>query len=509
MAGSVTISKLNYMLTVDSSNLDKGLQLSRKEVTAMGRQMRALQTPMEKYETRLHKAKNLTKLGADGQRLYNRAIADAADKLKKEERAAWRATKTYKNLQRAKMAVAGVAVGLVTATVASVKRDLEQIDKLAKTSAKLGVDMEQLTGIQFVAAQTSGIAPEQTAKGLEKMVRRTAEAAVGLGEAQSSLKELGLDAKDLITLKPDEMFKRIADKMQTIPNSADKLRLATKIFDDESAGLYTTLQMGADALDANIARGKQLGQTISAIDARKAEQVNDAMLEFQTVWTAFSREFTLSIGPSLTSLIKEITNAMSDMRGKQESGGRQGNLSYGMDLMSGAFRAYNSFEYGKSGLPQIGDIFRAMDSIQHERNVEEAKRRGQDMIAAANAKREKEKTAAEKAAADVQVDATKEFMKLIPSIRFRSSNPGEMGGIAQWMFGGSTPAAKKGGSRGVDVMSSIAGGSAEAFRIEYKRQAKQDKALQEASRTADNTESMVDLFGDFIDRFEIEPSNIS
>jgi hypothetical protein len=308
---ATTISRLNYMLTVDASGLDKGLVASRKELNQFRRDMRKLQTPMEKYETQLAKAKPLLKLGAEGQELYNRKIRAAADALKREQKAAWQATKTYKVLRRAKQAVIGLGVGLGFGAVAVLKRQFEEVDKLAKASARLNIELEELTALQFAAATTSGLANDQTLKGLEKMVRRVSEAAAGTGEAKASLEELGLEAEKLTLLKPDEMFLRIADRMQLVADKGSKLRLATKIFDDESAGIFTLLEKGAADIGKMTDRAKELGMTINSLDAAKVEAANDAMTEMTTALTAFAREWTTNVAPAVTSLVKELTNGMN------------------------------------------------------------------------------------------------------------------------------------------------------------------------------------------------------
>ena len=76
------------------------------------------------------------------------------------------------------------------------------VDELGKVSDKLGISTERLAGLQH-AAELTGNSTRNLNLGLQRMVRRVAEAAEGTGEAQNALAELGLDAKELAQLSPD------------------------------------------------------------------------------------------------------------------------------------------------------------------------------------------------------------------------------------------------------------------------------------------------------------------
>lgn len=77
----VTISELVHKLTLDGKDFDKNAIASRKEISHAKRALRELRDPMEQYEHDLDKAAGLLKFGADGQELYNRAVAKAKKRL--------------------------------------------------------------------------------------------------------------------------------------------------------------------------------------------------------------------------------------------------------------------------------------------------------------------------------------------------------------------------------------------------------------------------------------------
>ena len=81
------------------------------------------------------------------------------------------------------------AVGAVSLVVA---RYTTMLDKIGKTSEKLGIDPLFLQKLRFAAEQT-GVKVEALDMGLQRFIRRTAEAARGTGEAKQALADLGIE----------------------------------------------------------------------------------------------------------------------------------------------------------------------------------------------------------------------------------------------------------------------------------------------------------------------------
>lgn len=303
---AITISSLSYQLLVDSSKLEEGLVASRKEINQAKRAMRGLETPMEKYQRDLKQAESLLKFGAQGQELYNRKLEQMKKRLDDETLAAKKQTQSYKMLQRAKMAAAGVAIGAVYAAGRQMASDFKELDNLAKTSARLNIQTERLVGIQLAVSRASGLSSDQVSKGLEKMLRRTSEAAKGLGEAQGALQELNLDARALVKLAPDEMFRRIGAGIAGVKNQSDKLRIATKIFDDEQAGIFTTFDKGAGYLEEMEKRAKDLGLAVSSIDLMQIETTNDAINDLTSSMDGLGRSIALELSPKIRQAVYEL-----------------------------------------------------------------------------------------------------------------------------------------------------------------------------------------------------------
>ncbi len=200
--------------------------------------------------------------------------------------------------------LAGAAAGFLALKkiVGSIASEFANIDKLAKTTAKLGVSsIAALQGLRFAAQQT-GADTNTLDMGLQRMTRRVAQAAQGGGEAVKALDELGLSAQGLNNMAPDEQFKAIADAMKEIKNPADQVRLTFALFDSEGVNLVNLLREGSGGVQSLVGEFDELGGAITAIDAAKVEQSNDAWNRVKTAVSGVVRMFTVHLAPVLTNI---------------------------------------------------------------------------------------------------------------------------------------------------------------------------------------------------------------
>ena len=133
------------------------------------------------YEKQMKKARNANKkTGASGAKMGSAFKAAAAPLI---------------GFATAALSVAK-AVSVFKSTAAA-------LDKLAKTSAKLGMSAQQLKQLEY-SAQKAGISTDTFAMATQRMVRRVQEASLGTGEAVKALKDLGLNAQKLSMQGPSE-----------------------------------------------------------------------------------------------------------------------------------------------------------------------------------------------------------------------------------------------------------------------------------------------------------------
>ena len=155
-----------------------------------------------------------------------RAFVELATKSKlgkglARARAQLKAFAGFARAQGARIAGFGMGIGAMIATplIAASKHFATVGDKLHKMSARTGVSASALSELGH-AAELSGASVDQLGSGLFRMRRRVANAASATGPAVRALKELGINAKDLNKMKPEDQFTLLADKLSKIDDQS-------------------------------------------------------------------------------------------------------------------------------------------------------------------------------------------------------------------------------------------------------------------------------------------------
>jgi hypothetical protein len=122
-------------------------------------------------------------------------------------------------------------------------------DELGKLSQRLGVDLESLQELGFVA-ELNGASIDQMNSSLQNLNRVASEAARGVGEGVETFGLLGvsvLDTQGKIKTA-DELFLNISDSILSLGTQAEKLDLSQKLGIDENVLLL--LQSGSEEINA-------------------------------------------------------------------------------------------------------------------------------------------------------------------------------------------------------------------------------------------------------------------
>jgi len=222
------------------------------------------------------------------------------------------AAKVTKGVAKIGLAAAGAA----TALAALVKVNVDFMDKLGKTSSKLGIEVEFLQSMRFAAEQT-GVKVEALDMGLQRFIRRAAEAARGTGESKRAFEQLGIQLTDTNgNLRPvrDVLFE-VADGIQNTTSSAEKVRLAFKFFDSEGVSLVNTLKDGSKGMKEFEQQAENLGIIISSQTIKKAEKFADSINIVKKQIMAISANIASGFIPILQNMSKKLTDFLVKMKG--------------------------------------------------------------------------------------------------------------------------------------------------------------------------------------------------
>ena len=229
--------------------------------------------------------------------------------------------KAFGGITKGLKAVAGAALNLKTAFVGVagaagigllIKSSLDATDALAKTATRIGTTTEALSRLHF-AADISGVSTETLNMAMQRFTRRTAEAARGTGEAKDAIRELGLNANNLLQLDLDEQMIKLADAFGDVESDADKVRLAMKLFDSEGVALVQTLSAGSAGLRAMFDEAELLGAVMSTDAAKGVQDTKDEMARLGAVMSGLVAQFTAALAPAIGGFTKKITEMMKEV----------------------------------------------------------------------------------------------------------------------------------------------------------------------------------------------------
>jgi hypothetical protein len=209
--------------------------------------------------------------------------------------------------------------GAVIATVAAgamvlfIKQSMATLDVLAKTSARLDIAADKLRGFERIAELT-GSQIKTLHKGLLNMAKGIAEAAEGTGEAKDAFEALGLDAAKLIAMKPDEIFLRISDALEKIPNRIQKIGIMSDIFTLRGVTLLNMMELGSVKLREMLADSVRLSGSFSRWDLTKIEDANDAFSDMKRALRSIADRMAIDVSPGIRKMSELTTDFIIDLR---------------------------------------------------------------------------------------------------------------------------------------------------------------------------------------------------
>lgn len=205
-------------------------------------------------------------------------------------------------------AVAGAAVagaGYAMFRVAKEAADLG--DAAFKTSQKIGMEIEALQEVSW-AAKLAGIEQAELNTGLRMLNVNMTEAARGSKEYLRYFQMIGLGAKQLRTMKMDEVLLHAADAFSKMEDGAEKTAIAVRIFGRSGASMIPLLNAGRSGFEAAAEEARRLGIIIDEETAKKSEIFNDNLTRLEHAFQGIR----ITIGNAIIPMFNELTLQFSE-----------------------------------------------------------------------------------------------------------------------------------------------------------------------------------------------------
>ena len=211
---------------------------------------------------------------------------------------------TKKALKAGAVAVAGLAAGLIALT----KKTAENANQFLNNSRIVGLCIEAYQELDYVM-RMNGV--ENGKYMLNRLNRSIIDVKNDTGKLTSFLKEYDEELlSNLKTVEDNEQaFMLLMDAINRAPNEFAKAELAMKAFGMNGAQMALVAGQGAEGINELREQARQLG-VISAENAQRAAEFNDAMYRLRAAAKGISQELTSQLLPALTNIVIRITNAI-------------------------------------------------------------------------------------------------------------------------------------------------------------------------------------------------------
>ncbi|MFN9374723.1 MAG: phage tail tape measure protein [Planctomycetaceae bacterium] len=218
---------------------------------------------------------------------------------------------SFSGVGRQLLMVSGVfSAGGVAGIAATAKAFGDMGGTLVDLSARTGVSVEALSGLEFAASQT-GAELGTIEIGLKKMQDTLVQAAAGSQSAQTALARLGVSVAELAQLTPDQQFSRIAEAISRVRNPALRTAFALDIFGKSGTQLLPLLNEGAAGLATYQQQAADLGLVLATEDAQAADDFGDSLATLWIQIKAGAFSLGAALLPELHSLVEIATRVIT------------------------------------------------------------------------------------------------------------------------------------------------------------------------------------------------------
>jgi methyl-accepting chemotaxis protein len=245
-------------------------------------------------------------------------------------------------VQRSVFNVRNAVVGLGGAL--ALRHFAQDIDNLAKLSARLDVPIQSLQELRFAAAQTGTEATHLTT-GFQRFTKSISEASTGLSTPLKAFEALGVEITntDGTLRSTEDVLNDVADGMANVKNPADRVRVAFDLFGKAGAGMVNMLQGGSEELNKLRGQFSDLTIEMTGDQAKAVEDANDRFDLLRRIFNSIGQQITATLLPTLSAIATVLTTV----------------VIAAIDLSISAVRGLGNAFIGLFNLlsgPKIGDI---------------------------------------------------------------------------------------------------------------------------------------------------------
>ena len=202
-----------------------------------------------------------------------------------------------RNASQLRKSFVGIAVASGAFIGASVKMYADLGSAIHDMSLRTGLGTEAISELKYAAEQSGS-----SLGGLEISVRRMAGAITdandGLETAQRAFDRIGISTQELIGLKPEEQFMKIATGIASLEDATLRAATAQDIFGRSGTELLPLFAEGADGIAKLRREAHDLGLVFSPEMAENADKLGDSFTKLKGAITGLRLELAERFAPA-------------------------------------------------------------------------------------------------------------------------------------------------------------------------------------------------------------------
>ena len=213
-------------------------------------------------------------------------------------------------------ALAGLAA-VAGAATAALGIAFNRLDDLGDAAEAIGVGVNELKALQKAAA-AAGVDTSALEMGFRKLSGSLSEAFFNSSsQAAKSLKQLGLDAKQLMTIPVDQQMTTVAAAIAKVENPALRSALSMDLLGKAGNRLVAAFK-DEESIRKFQERLEKLGLAISQADLDNVNKLEGEVGKLKATWNAFLEKTVAAFAPYMVDLIKRINDAVDASGGFEE-----------------------------------------------------------------------------------------------------------------------------------------------------------------------------------------------
>ena len=222
----------------------------------------------------------------------------------------------------------GTAVTLGKKFIETAKVTAEMGDTIDKQSQKVGFSKKAWQEWDYVL-KLAGSDMQTASTGIKTMANQVEKAKAGNKEAIANFKALGISVKDLKSMGREEIFAKLIEQFQKMPESTKRASLATKLLGRAGQDLTPIFNQSSESTKNLIDKANQLGIVMADKDVKASANFKDSLTTLNATVTGLKNSFVAQFLPSLSSVADGLAMVFGAKTDKDRQAGIK-TLEYGI-----------------------------------------------------------------------------------------------------------------------------------------------------------------------------------